>query len=524
MELATAAEMREMDRRTIEDFGIPGRVLMETAARGAVSVLLKLFPGAASRRIGVMAGKGNNGGDGFVMARCLKQMGAEATVYLLARAQEISGDAAANLALLPKMGVPVTEIPDSDSFGRARPGMEWCDLWIDAILGTGLNSEVRGLYRDAILFLNEARGPVFSVDVPSGLFSDTGAAPLCVRADATATFGLPKIGQWVYPGASFRGVLEVVDIGIPRHVVEAVNPRHFLADESWARGILKPRKPTAHKGDAGHLLVVAGSPGKTGAAFMASHAALRAGAGLVTLAAPTTVSGVLEGRVTEAMTEALPASSSGGLSEAAFEPVMRLLEGKRALALGPGMGTDPETVRLVRRLVVESPVPVVADADALNALAWDASLLKNARSAVILTPHPGEMSRLSGRSTAEIQADRIGSARAFSETHGVWLVLKGAHTVSASPDGRAGIVASGNPGMASGGMGDVLTGVTGALLVQGYGPDEAATLGAYLHGLSADILAAGGSPVGYLASEVADALPRAVSRCLAPHPDGGPKP
>lgn len=511
---ATAAEMREMDRRTIEEFGIPGCVLMETAARGAFDFLRRLLPDLASKCVAVAAGRGNNGGDGFVMARLLAQMGGEAVVYLLAKKDDISGDAALNLALLPKMGVPVIEIADSEALSRLSEPMRLHDVWIDAILGTGLSSPVRGLYRQMIEFINAQKKFVFSVDVPSGLFSDTGAADICIKADATATFALPKVGLWAPPGASLRGALEVIDIGIPQFVMEAVAPRHFLVDGAQVKSIVRPRKPEAHKGDSGRVLVVAGSRGKTGAACLAAHAALRAGAGLVTLAGSECLKSVFEMRVTEAMTCGLSQTTDGFVSEKAVDEVLALVQGWQALALGPGLGTHPETMRFVNRVVAQSPVPVVADADALNALALDPAVLKSAKSPVILTPHPGEMARLSGLSTGEIQKDRIGAARRFATEFGVVLILKGAKTIVSLPDGKCGIISSGNPGMASGGMGDALTGIIAGLLAQGYAPQDCACVGAYLHGLCADILAEEKGPVGFLASEVADALPLAFKKIL----------
>ena len=510
MHLATAAEMREMDKKTIGEFGIPGCVLMETAARGAFGMLLRMRPDLAQKSVAVAAGRGNNGGDGFVMARCLAQIGADVSVYLLAEKDEVKGDAALNLALLPKMGVPVFEVTDSAALSRLSGAMSLCEAWIDALLGTGLSSPVSGIYREMIEFINSRKKFVFSVDVPSGLFSDTGEADVCIKADATATFALPKVGLWVEPGASLRGVLEVIDIGIPMSVTEEVAPTHFLVDRNHVKAILAERNPGAHKGTTGHLLVVAGSPGKTGAACLAAHAALRAGAGLVTLAGPKYLKPVFEIRVTEAMTEGLSETDQGNLNENAADEVLALLEGKKCLALGPGLGTAPETAGFVARMVAESPVPVVIDADALNSLASDVAVLKRAKSAVIITPHPGEMAKLSGSSTADVQRDRMGTARKFATEYGVTVVLKGAGTVIALPGGKVGVNSTGNPGMASAGMGDALTGIIGALIAQGYELHDAACAGVHLHGLSGDILARDKGPWGFLASEVADALPRAV--------------
>jgi len=303
MILVTADEMRAMDRRTIEEFGIPGRVLMESAGRGATDFLLERFPDIAARNVAVAAGRGNNGGDGHVIARCLAQRDIAVTVYLLAERNAVGGEASENLALLARMGVSVVELPDNDAFDSMKSALRRHDLWVDAMLGTGLNSDVRGVFRDMIEFINSCGHPVFSVDVPSGLNADTGqVCGTCVRADATATFAFAKTGHFIYPGAELRGKLRIVDIGIPTHVAAQVTPQQFCVTESWIRGAFKPRSPDTHKGRTGHLLVVAGSPGKTGAASMAAMSAMRSGAGLVTLAVPASLNPILEALLTEVMT------------------------------------------------------------------------------------------------------------------------------------------------------------------------------------------------------------------------------
>lgn len=509
--LTSAAEMRELDRATIEDFGIPGFTLMENAARGAFEMLARLVPDIAEKRTAVFAGKGNNGGDGYVMARCLASMGADVRIFLLARAADIKGDAAANLALARKMNVPLHELPDAEAFLQAKPEMDACTVLVDAILGTGLSTPVRGFFAQAIEYMNSRPAFRFAVDLPSGLFSDTGQAPLCVRADATATFGFSKLGCHQWPGADYLGVLEVKDIGIPSFLLEKNPPRAVLLTQEWAASRLSPRRTDAHKGDSGHVLVIAGAPGKAGAAAMAANSALRAGAGLVTLCGPASLLPVYQALVTEAMTAPLAENQAGVLDMDALRAILNLCEQKRAAAIGPGIGTDPSTQTLVRRFVPASPCPLVIDADGLNCLASDIGVLRRAKVPIILTPHPGEMSRLSGLSTAEIQLDRISAARSFATEHGVFLLLKGAGTVIASPDGRVAVNSTGNPGMAAGGMGDVLTGIIVGLLSQGHEPETAARLGAFLHGLSADLLAKESGPFGFLAGEVAQGLPRVFS-------------
>ncbi|MBI9076734.1 MAG: NAD(P)H-hydrate dehydratase [Desulfatibacillum sp.] len=509
MYLVTAEEMREMDRRTIEEFGIPGRVLMENAGRGATDILCSHVQDIRKKRVAVVCGKGNNGGDGFVIARCLADRGVHVVVFLLAQARELQGDAKANLDLIRKMGLPLVEIADLDTFLEKRTSMQIYDVWVDAILGTGLSSPVTGLYGDVIQYINYTTGFVFAVDIASGLFADTGQCGMCIKADATAAFGFAKVGQAVMPGAGLTGELHVVDIGIPKSVAKNVGAKHRLVSPRLL-GPALIRPDHIHKGDLGHLLVVAGSPGKTGAAAMAAMSAMRAGTGLVTLAGPKTLCPIFEGQVIEAMTAPLAETQDGSVAENALDAIYKLLAGKTALAIGPGLGTHDETGKVVEALILGCPVPLIADADALNLIAEDPNILKKARSPIVLTPHPGEMARLAKTSTGEIQQDRMGWARKFAMEFKVHLVLKGARTIVAHPDGMVCINPTGNPGMASGGMGDVLTGLIGGFLSQGLGPERSARLGVYVHGAAADLLAKNVAPVGYLATDVMNSVPRAL--------------
>lgn len=510
--VVTASEMREMDHQTIASFGLPGRILMENAGRGAVRVLLDRFSPDERSRIGILAGKGNNGGDGFVIARYLAQMGTDVIVYLLGSAGDIQGeDAAANHALLPLLRIPVAEITDDSELDAQQESMEQRTLWVDAVFGTGLSSDVRGIYREAIDRLNRMACPVLAVDIPSGLHSDTGQpCGLSVQAHTTVTFGFPKPGHLQYPGTELTGHLEVIDIGIPPYIADRVGPTQFRLCLESVKQRWRSRAADAHKGTAGHLLVIAGSAGKTGAAAMTSMSAMRAGAGLVTLGAPESVHGILENQVLEAMTFPLPETAAGGLGESAYETVTELLTDKNCLAIGPGLGVSPETTELVSRLVSQSPVPLVIDADGLNCLASRPEILRTGKSPIILTPHPGEMARLNGSTTGEIQRDRIAAARSFAVDNAVHLVLKGAGTLIAHPDGRAFINTTGNSGMASGGMGDVLTGLIAGLVTQGYEPEDAAHIGVFLHGTAADTLAQLRGPVGYLAGDVMNRIPEEI--------------
>ena len=516
MYLVTANEMQQMDQATIESFGIPGRVLMENAGRGATAFFLEAVHHDHPGAVGIVAGRGNNGGDGFVMARYLHQKGIRTTVFLLSQRDRIKGDAAANLKPLDAMGVPVVELADAAAFETHKLLMHHQHTWIDAILGTGLSSDVRGYFRAVIDFINRQARPVFAVDIASGLNADTGrVCGTCIQAAATATFGFAKVGHLCYPGRTFTGQLKIIDIGIPKHLAPKTSCRQHLITPGALKNEIPQRSATAHKGHTGHLLILAGSPGKTGAAALTAAAAMRTGAGLVTLGIPKSLNPVLETMVTETMTVGLPETADGALDESAHESVISLMQGKRCLAIGPGLGTHASTGRLVGRLIQESPVPLVIDADGLNLIAAEPSVLSRRRSPIVLTPHPGEMARLSGYSTADIQNDRIGHARAFAEKHQVHLVLKGAATVVARPDGIVFVNATGNPGMAAGGMGDVLTGLIAGLVTQGMEASAAARTGVYLHGTAADRMAQKKAPVGYLATEVIDTLPEALDELLS---------
>ncbi|MEJ2037347.1 MAG: NAD(P)H-hydrate dehydratase [Desulfosarcinaceae bacterium] len=514
MIVVTASEMQAMDRKTIEEYGIPGRVLMENAGRGATRTFLERIYRNRDGRVGVMAGRGNNGGDGFVMARYLAQKGVPVTVFLLAREEQVQGDAAANLHLLADLNVVLHELPDPESFQKSRSTMAHVGYWIDAILGTGLKSEVKGYFKQVIDFINAAGRPVMAVDIPSGLNADNGQiCGVSIRAAATATFAFPKIGHLVYPGAGLCGAVDVIDIGIPPFIAGAVRPRQRLITPGRVREVLDRRPAETHKGRTGHALVVAGSSGKTGAAWMNADAALKAGAGLVTLAVPASLQAVSPHHVVEVMTLPLDDQDAGRFDESMSRDLLEAVRGRTCLAIGPGMGTHPSTGALIWFLVENAQVPMVIDADGLNLMAPEIKRLKACKSPVVLTPHPGEMARLTGLTVPEIQKNRIEAARGLAADLGAHVVLKGARTVVADPDGLAWINPSGNPGMASAGMGDILTGIIAGLLAQGRRAGDAARAGVYLHGLAADILASE-APWGFLASEVAQAVPHAIGQVL----------
>lgn len=484
--LAGAEAMRALDRHAIEVLGVPGEVLMESAGRAVVDVVLARRPS----RVHVVCGPGHNGGDGLVAARHLAIVGVAVDVELVAAPR---GDAAVQWERARAAGVR-----EGDGAGA--------DLVVDAIFGTGLARPVEGPAARAIERLNEAGVPVVAVDLPSGIDADRGAElGVAVRAAETVTFGMPKPGLALEPGRSLAGRVTVARIGIPEHA-PGVAPDALVWTPAAAAERLPERPADGHKGHFGHVLVAAGSQGKTGAAALAARAALRAGAGLVTVACPAGVNDILEQKCTEAMTEPVPDTAGRAFAAAAEDALLALAESRDVVALGPGIGREPETEAMVRSLVKRLTKPLVLDADGLNAFEGRAEELR----ASVITPHPGEAARLLGSSSVEIQSDRLGAARRLADMSGAVVVLKGAGTVIAGPEGPPLINPTGGPALAAGGSGDVLTGVVAAFLAQGLPARDAAGLGVFVHGLAADRVA-GGAAAGLLAGELADALPQAVA-------------
>jgi ADP-dependent NAD(P)H-hydrate dehydratase / NAD(P)H-hydrate epimerase len=514
MKLLTAAEMREIDRRTIEVIGLPGVVLMENAGRAAADAIEAGFDSCRPGPLLVLAGRGNNGGDGFVVARHLLNRGWQVATLVLAEPGQVAGDAATQLQVLLR-GEGTVHFAGTSEALTAFLATQRPRLLVDALLGTGLNAEVRGLMAEAIDWINGCALPVIALDIPSGVDATNGRVlGRGVRANLTVTFAFPKVGHATYPGASLIGELITVDIGIPLALMNKAGDTHLLVDSTEAKRLLPVRPVTGHKGTFGHLLVIAGSRGKSGAAAMTAEGGLRAGAGLVTVACPDSIQEVLAIKLTEAMTAALP-ESDGMLGLEALATLERLWLDKKAVALGPGIGMTEGVCALVRSLVRTCPVSLVLDADGLNAIADDPSiLLERSGPPAILTPHPGEMARLIGGMVAQVEDDRVGTARAFARQYKVVLVLKGARTVIAFPDGRVRINSTGHAGMASGGTGDVLTGVIGGLLAQGLSPESAATLGVFLHGRAGDRLRARLGEAGMTATDLLKELPTARNELM----------
>jgi len=515
MKILTAEQMREADRRTINELGIPGVVLMESAGRAVVSEILQRYSSLAPGPVLVLCGKGNNGGDGLVVARTLLQYGWQVTTVLLAEEVAMSGDAHLYLDILQRFGAPLEVTADSAGVKAVLASLPQPALIVDALFGTGLSSSVSGHYAVAIEWMNDSPASKIAIDIPSGLDATSGAilgSALC--ADLTVTLAAAKLGQVLHPGVACCGELVVAEIGIPQALLNEIAVG-ILLDSQEVSGFLPARPEAGHKGTFGHLLLVAGSRGKSGAAALSASAALRAGVGLVTVATPVSQQTTLATKLTEVMTAPLD-EVDGELAESAFSQIVALWPDKKVLAIGPGLGRSPATVAVVRKVVADCPLPLVIDADALFALAACTEVLKlRPVGTTILTPHPGEMAHLLGISIGEVEADRIAMARRFAEAHGVILVLKGARTVIAAPDGGIMINPTGHAGMATGGMGDLLTGIIASLLAQGAPPLAAAAAGVWLHGRSGDRLLSRFGDAGLLASDLLSEIPGARCEVLA---------
>ena len=524
MKVLTAAEMREVDRLTTERYGVPSLDLMENAGARVVEFLGERFRNLARRRIVVLCGKGNNGGDGFVVARRLRELGAKPEVFLFGAPGDVRGDAEVNLKRWQEARENLRIVGTPAAWAASKDALAPAEIVLDALLGTGLRGAVEGLMAVVIEDVNRLRprSIVVAVDIPSGISSDTGAIPgPAIAADYTVTFTAPKIGQLLFPATERVGRLLVRNIGSPAQLVEECSGStvRWLEPGEFS-GLPLRREAGSNKGDYGHALIVAGSLGKTGAAVLASWAALRVGAGLVTVTTPDSVVSTVAGPIPEVMTEPLAATEEGTISLRALEygRFSKLLKRKNVVALGPGLSTHDETQQFVRTVVIECPVPVILDADGLNAFAGRASDLKRRKTPrLALTPHPGEMARLLGCTAKDVQSRRLDVARQAAADWKAVVVLKGRQTVVAAPDGRAWVNSTGNPGMAAGGTGDALTGMLAGLTAQ-FGVDvweRALGFGVYLHGLAGDLAAAEVGEAPLMASDLIRAIPWALARVIS---------
>ncbi|MBM3212060.1 NAD(P)H-hydrate dehydratase [Candidatus Poribacteria bacterium] len=510
MKVVTAEEMRNIDQQTIQKIGIPGIVLMENAGIGVVNAIEKKY---GLKKISIFVGKGNNGGDGLVVARHLLNKGYPVKTYIISDPNAFTGDALINLKIAQNMNLPLDFVLSELELEKHKENMAGSELLVDAIFGTGLRGPVRGFSASVIEFVNSLAKPIVAIDLPSGLDANTGKVEgSCIKASLTVTMALPKRGLLLYPGASYTGELQVVDISIPGSIIESQGITISLLQASDAIKLLPDRPQDAHKGTFGRAFILAGSVGFTGAAALTSEAALRVGAGLVTLGIPKSLNPIMEVKLTEVMTKPLPETEYMTLATNAKEEIMKNLENADILAIGPGLSRNSETASLIQILSKEVQIPKVIDADGLNALSDNRSILKELAPKTILTPHPGEMARLLGSTILQVQSDRIGIAQSFAKENGVVLVLKGAPTVISDPQGNVFVNTTGNPGLASGGTGDVLTGAITGFLAQGLDAFDAAVLGVYVHGLAGDLAEMVYGNAGMLAQDVIHQLPKVIQK------------
>ena len=516
MRVLNTQQMREADRRTIDDIGIPSIVLMENAGRQAVAAMEAAFDVLPTSHVGVLCGRGNNGGDGFVVARTLVQRGIEATVFLLGSVSEVRGDARTNLEVLGRLGITVVEVTNAQEWELHFSEISECDLLVDAILGTGFQGRLNGFLETVVADVNDLGVPVIAIDVPTGLSADShDVEGDAIEASMTVTLAAPKIPLVLPPADTHAGDLVIADIGIPAPVLDDVEgPYLELLTRERMRELVPLRAAESHKGDFGRILIVAGSMGKTGAAHLAALGALRSGAGLVTVATARSCLPILASMGAEYMTEPLDETPTGTIDYAAVDRVLEIKAD--VIAVGPGIGLDPSTAAFVQALVERSGVPLVLDADALGAFTEEPERLVGRDGVdVIITPHPGEMARLRDTTVEAIQKDRLNVARDFAAAHKLHVVLKGHRTVIAGPENRAFLNLTGNPGMATGGTGDVLAGMLGAWFAQLLDAEAACKIAVYLHGAAGDLAEADEGEVSLIAGDLVGRIGDAILELTA---------
>lgn len=513
MKLVTAKEMKALDVQAQNDYAMPGILLMDNAAQAVAEAVHEALTALEGERVVIFCGGGNNGGDGLGAARWLQSYGVSVRAFVVGAALDaVQGDAAMELAMFTKAGGRVEALSTEDDWVLAELAASKADVLVDALLGTGFHGELEGDVLRACELLNKSEKYIFAVDIPTGVNADNGAVcEQAVRADHTVTMALVKTGLLLYPGREYCGDIELADISMPVKLVEEYKSDKYRLTDEIVRELLPLRKANAHKGDAGRVVICAGSPGYTGAAALASDAAVKAGAGLVSLYTPLSSRDVLAIKLTEVMVHGLLERMPGILGGGAASDVASSAEAADVLAIGPGLGTSESTQEAVRTILQKITTPVVIDADALTALAGHTEILAAMQAQKVLTPHPGEMARLTGLEIAEIEADRINVAKKYAEQWQAIVVLKGAPTVIGCPNGTVYVNSTGNSSLATGGSGDVLTGIIAGLAAQEISLQEAAICGVYLHGLAAELT---GIDIGLAAGELAALLPQAREQVL----------
>lgn len=516
MKVATPEQMNEIDSITINRIGIPGIVLMENAAVKVVDEVARTLGNVSGRNIAVIAGKGNNGGDAFAAARHLINRGACVKVFVASCRNSIAGDAAVNLHVLENMGVSINELTDASQMNEFANTLNAADLILDGIFGTGFKGEVRGLIKDIIEIVNNSGKTIISIDIPSGVCGTGGKTTgCCVHANKTVTFVLPKTGLVIHPGCDYTGELVVADIGVPSTVVDGMGISLNIIDGYEVCAFIPQRFKNSNKGDYGKLLIISGSIGMTGSGALAAGAALRTGAGLVYLGVPSRLASIYDILLRESVTIPLKDKEPGCLSVKCIDEILALMKKMDVLAIGPGLSLNDDVVDIVSAVIETADIPLILDADALNAVAKDISILRKLRSEAVITPHPGEMARLCGISIEEVQNNRIDAAREFAGKWRIVTVLKGSRTIIALPDGTTYINPTGNSGMATAGSGDVLAGVIAGLAAQGAKLADAAVVGVYLHGLAGDNAAIIKGEHGLVAGDIIDELPKTIKQCIS---------
>jgi ADP-dependent NAD(P)H-hydrate dehydratase / NAD(P)H-hydrate epimerase len=514
MKIVTATQMAGLDRRTIDEAGTPGAVLMGRAGQGIFEYMSRFIErGKLKREVVLFAGKGNNGGDTFVVARLLKESGIKNTTFVLTDPANIGGDAANVFKEFKECGCEFFTVENLSALEKHDALIDDCSLIVDGILGTGIRGEVRGFFAEVIAYINKKEQPVVAIDIPSGIGGDDGIGEgACINATATVTMAQPKRGCFLGKALNFVGDLAVVDIGVPPGYVEEVeNDSELLMQDEMAE-LVPLRQRVSHKGSYGRLLVLAGSAGYTGAAAMTCMGALRAGAGLVYLGIPKSLNPILESILTETITLPMDETADGVFSATNLDRIVEFSQTMDAVIIGPGIGTSPETTELIKKLLGKLNKPLVLDADGLNCLGNETDCLTDYSAPLIVTPHPGEMARLTDRNTGEIMNNRWSAALDFSQAHKIITVLKGAGTVIADPaSDKVYINITGNPGMATAGTGDVLSGMIGGFIGQGIEAVDAARLGVYMHGMAGDLAAEKIGQHSLIASDLINFIPTAFA-------------
>lgn len=517
MRLVTGTEMKRLDQWATDEFGIPALLLMENAGAAIARKAREILQDPAGKQVVVLAGKGNNGGDALVAARHLFEMGAEIRLFLLFEPDEFKGPSLINWTLIEKMELKWQRLNDENSNYLLKLRLNQCDLVLDGIFGTGFTGKPPAHIARAINIVNESGRPVLAIDIPSGLEADTGQVRgSCISARCTVTLAWAKRGLILFPGRKYVGELEVAGISLPRAALKLLDREEQLVDENYVREILPPRDREGHKNSFGHVLVIAGSGGMTGAAYLAAKAALRVGGGMVTACLPSSLAAGFDAALPEVITRGVAETGEKTFAPAAWPEIKQLIKGKKAIVFGPGVTGKEELLEILEGVITDAHIPLVIDADGLNILARHTHLLQKAGAPVVLTPHPGEMSRLMGITTAQVQSARVDIAREAARKFNAVVVLKGADTVTAAPQGHIFINSSGGPVLATAGTGDVLAGAIGGLLAQGLEPAAASLCGVFIHGLAGDLIAQKTGSRGAVAGDVLETLPLALKRLENP--------